>query len=111
MLQQICRFILAAGICMSSVLATNTRDVLELVAAYNSRSLGQHGMRRVAAELRTKGVITRTYIIENGWMRKENSVRTFFYLDSPSGLRGTRYLQLETPGAQPELAVYLHLPT
>jgi hypothetical protein len=83
----------------------------ELIAQYNSRPLGQPGRRHVNVELRDGLVVVRTYSIANIWTRAAGEVRSIFYLDAPAGLHGTRYLQVENPGHNPELAVYLCLPT
>ncbi len=82
-----------------------------LVRAYNARRTGAPGWRRVLISLSEAGKVTQTFQVVNVWRDAPNRAAMLFYLESPFGLQGTRYLQLERPSDADSLTVYLYLPT
>ena len=93
-----------------TALARGEQQATELVNEYNSRELGGPGIRQVRLEMSYQGIITRTFLITNVWSSGFPISRMLFYLNDPSGLRGTRYLQVEDPTSANELSVSLYLP-
>lgn len=90
-------------------------DGLDVVRAYNSRSIGSPGWRRVTMTMRSGDVVTRQFSVLNVWRERSGRVDTAFFLEQPAGLRGTAYLQTEGahephPDGEPGLAVSLFLP-
>ncbi len=86
------------------------RQAVELVEAYNGRSFGNPGWRRVQLELRSGKTVTRTLTVANIWREEAGVVRTLFVLEHPEGLKGTNYLLTEDPHDPSDMKVFLHLP-
>ncbi|HSF39627.1 MAG TPA: outer membrane lipoprotein-sorting protein [Thermoanaerobaculia bacterium] len=82
----------------------------ELVEAYNGRSFGNPGWRRVQLELKSGQTVTRTLTVANIWREEGGVVRTLFVLERPQGLKGTNYLLTEAPHDPWGMKVFLHLP-
>lgn len=84
---------------------------LALIEAYNGRSFGNPGWRRVRLELRNGDVVTRTLTVANVWREEEGgTVRMLFVLERPEGLKGTNYLLIENPKVAASMQVFLNLP-
>jgi hypothetical protein len=104
-----CLLILAVP-CRSSPEQGQAREsASDLVAQYNARRIGNPGARRVTVELIGDGY-TRQYRIINVWRSRSTGAEMLSSLESPDGLRGTSYLQIERQGAEPDMLVYLYLP-
>lgn len=80
-----------------------------VVGACNARDAGAPGWRRVRIDLLDGETITRTFTVVNVWQRGPRSVRTLYYLEQPTALAGTAYLQIED--LDTDLSVFLYLPT
>lgn len=83
---------------------------LKLVQAYNDRSFGHPGWRRVRLELKNGPVVARTFVVTNVWREEGSGVRTLFVLEQPENLKGTNYLLVEKPDDPAGMEVFLHLP-
>jgi hypothetical protein len=83
---------------------------LKLVQAYNGRSFGNPGWRRVHLDLKSGATVTRSFTVTNVWRKEGSIVRMLFVLDLPEGLRGTNYLLVEKPDDPAGMEVFLHLP-
>jgi hypothetical protein len=83
---------------------------LKLVQAYNDRSFGNPGWRRVHLDLKSGATVTRSFTVTNVWREEGSSVRMLFVLEQPEGLRGTNYLLVEKPDDPAGMEVSLHLP-
>jgi outer membrane lipoprotein-sorting protein len=83
---------------------------LKVVEAYNHRSFGNPGWRRVRLDLKSGAKITRTFVVTNVWRQEGSTVRTLFILERPENLAGTNYLLVEKPEDPAGMEVYLHLP-
>ncbi len=81
-----------------------------IIEQYNEREVGAPGWRRVRIEMRTHGVLTRTFGIFNAWTAPEKTRTMLYYLETPEPLRGTRYLQEEQVEIGNDAAVYLFIP-
>jgi hypothetical protein len=88
-----------------------TSRALALIEAYNARSFGNPGWRRVRLELRNGDVVTRTLTVANVWREEDGgAVRMLFVLERPEGLKGTNYLLIEDPRVPASMQVFLNLP-
>lgn len=85
-------------------------QALRLIEAYNGRSFGSPGWRRVQLELKSGAVVTRSFLVANLWQRTGEVVHTLFVLERPEGLQGTNYLLVEDPREPAGMKVFLHLP-
>jgi outer membrane lipoprotein-sorting protein len=85
-------------------------QALRLVEAYNARSFGNPGWRRVRLELKSGSTVTRGFTVVNVWQQQGRAVRTLFLLERPDNLRGTNYLLTEDPDDPAGMKVFLHLP-
>jgi len=87
--------------------AAPSPSALKVVEAYNHRSFGNPGWRRVRLDLKSGATITRSFTVANVWRAEGSAVRTLFVLEQPENLKGTNYLLVEEPEG---MKVYLHLP-
>jgi hypothetical protein len=83
---------------------------LALIRAYNARSFGDPGWRRVRLDLKSGPTVTRTFVVANLWRRLPGAVATLFVLEGPENLAGTNYLLVEDPDRVEGMEVHLHLP-
>ena len=96
---------------LSVAWAANPDDkALKLVQAYNDRSFGHPGWRRVHLDLKSGATVTRSFTVTNVWREEGSIVRMLFVLELPENLRGTNYLLVEKPEDPAGMEVFLHLP-
>ena len=81
---------------------------VETVRAYNARPFGSPGWRRIKLELRSRGIVTRTFDILHLWRRQADEIRSLVLLEGPVNLRGTNYLLVEN-ARKPEAGMSLSL--
>jgi hypothetical protein len=99
-------WLFAAGIALTH---EGTPDPHHIVDAYNRRPVGALGWQRVSMRLSSNGKLSRTFTVVNVWDRTATATRVLYFLEGPDGLKGSRYLQIESETGQ--LEVYLFLPT
>jgi hypothetical protein len=101
-------FLLAAALAGAGVAPADRG--LDLVEAYNARSFGNPGWRRVRLDLKSGETVTRSLTVANVWREEAGGVRTLFVLERPEGLKGTNYLLVEDPRDPAGMGVFLFLP-
>lgn len=85
-------------------------DVASLLKGYNGRDFGSPGWRRVSLELLNGLEVTRFFTVVNLFENRSGEVRTLFYLERPTGLKGTSYLLSEQGDGEACVRVHLFLP-